>query len=116
MRLTIGSSNSYDFTNGAGYGGIAIGFNLPENGYQEILVDTPHVLWNGTCTCTSPTLITVRGYQYNEPTAGKQHPTAIRWPDYVQVDGVGMASYVCLPDGLTTEQSTWGAVKALYRN
>jgi hypothetical protein len=65
-----------------------------------------------TCNCESCDAT------YNDsPVTVDPHPSfgvlgITRWPDIVQVPGVGMTSLIC--STLPVEQSTWGKVKALY--
>jgi hypothetical protein len=90
--------------------GIAIAWNLPQNGFAPVLALIPQVLWVN-CDCQAgPQPLVVHGYA---PTA-KAAPTAVRWPDYAELPGVGMTSLIC-PGAIATENKTWGGVKALYR-
>ncbi len=114
--IALGSSNS-DSGSGAGSGGISIAWGLPQNGYQPILALTVNGIWLGTCNCNNgPQAVVVRGTHYAEPPSngGKQDPSAIRWPDYAELAGVGMTSLVC-PGIVAVKEQTWGGVKALYR-
>jgi hypothetical protein len=112
--LVIGSSNS-DGGGGPGSGGIAIAWNLPQNGFQPLLASTVHVIWTGACNCVpgGTQAIVVKGYHYAE-VGGKAQPSGVRWPDYAELDAVGMTSLIC-PEGVGTEETTWGGIKALYR-
>lgn len=113
--LVIGSSPSLT-VNGPGTGGVAIAWNLPQDGYAPLLAMTVHVLWTSNCDCSAPPqALVVRGYNYaNAGNGGNADPVAVRWPDYVELSGVGMTSLIC-PGVVSTEQTTWGGVKALYR-
>jgi hypothetical protein len=109
--LQIGSSPST-----SELGGIAISWNVPQNGYEDLLALTVHTFWTSNCDCNSPPQsLVVRGFDYNNPEAGGSlDPRAVRWPDYAELPGVGMTSLVC-PGIVSTEETTWGGVKALYR-
>lgn len=94
--------------------GIGVSWALPQNGFAPLLVVVPRVLWL-ECDCqvgppVNPQSIVVTGYQ----PLGKPNPTAVRWPDYFEVPGVGMTSLIC-PGAIATESKTWGEIKALYR-
>jgi len=107
--VTIGTSPSM-----GGTGGVAIAWQLPQNGFLPLLALTVHTTWVGNCDCNAgPKALVVRGYHYAEPTSS-QNPKAVSWPDYVEHEGVGMTSLIC-PGFVATKQSTWGGVKALYR-
>ncbi|HEX5132505.1 MAG TPA: hypothetical protein VFX92_08465 [Candidatus Krumholzibacteria bacterium] len=109
--LVIGSSNAT-----GGTGGIAIAWNLPQNGFDPLLALTVHAIWTGSCDCNNgPQPLVVKGYHYAEiGNGGKADPTGVRWPDYAELSGVGLTSLVC-PGTIATEETTWGGVKALYR-
>jgi hypothetical protein len=105
----IGSSDAQ-----GGAGGIAVGFLIRENGYAPVLALTVHATWTANCECSGgPQAIVVRGYQYGDQ-FGKLNPSAIQWPDFFEVEGLGMTSLIC-PGPVAVEESTWGGVKALYR-
>jgi hypothetical protein len=91
--------------------GMAIAYNIPRNGFSPLLLTTIRVLWTGACNCAAgPQAIVVTGF---DPSVNP-NPQAVRWPDFVQLDGVGMTSLIC-PGPVSTQSSTWGGVKALYR-
>ncbi len=102
--------------NGPGTGGELIGFAVPQNGFQPILVTTLHCIWTSSCECGPSAVaqaVVVRGYKYNDPEVGTAAPEGVESETYNVIPAVGMASWICAIIG--TEQSTWGAVKALYR-
>jgi hypothetical protein len=109
--LVIGSSPSL-----GGTGGVAIAWNLPQNGFSPLLALTVHSVWTSACDCNAgPQAIVVRGYNYaNAGNGGNADPVAVQWPSYAEISGVGMTSLIC-PGIVATEQTTWGGVKALYR-
>jgi hypothetical protein len=109
--LVIGGSPS----NG-GTGGIAIAWNLPQNGFDPLLALSVQTVWTSSCDCNAgPQALVVRGYNYSNPgNGGNTDPVAVRWPDYAEFSGVGLTSLVC-PGPVSTEETTWGGVKALYR-
>lgn len=90
--------------------GIAVAWNLPQNGFAPLLALITNVLWL-QCDCNlGPQTLRVNGYT----PMGKVQPTAVRWPDFAEVPGVGMTSLIC-PGVIATDSKTWGGVKALYR-
>jgi hypothetical protein len=113
--LVIGSSPSLG-TDGPGTGGVAVAWNLPQNGFSALLALTVHSVWTSNCNCSAgPQALVVRGYNYaNAGNGGNTDPVSVQWPSYAEISGVGMTSLIC-PGIVATEQSTWGAVKALYR-
>jgi hypothetical protein len=91
--------------------GNAISYGLPRNGFAPMLVVTMSTLWTGACDCNGgPQSIVVGPY----PGVGKTTPSLVRWPDFLEFQGVGMTSLLC-PGPVSTQSSTWGGVKALYR-
>lgn len=88
--------------------GIGVTWPLPANGFEPLLVQKASVLW--MCTAGDPIadqLLVVLPF----PSSGKVR--AIRWPDQVEVLGVGLTSVVC-PTVIPVEETTWGGIKALY--
>lgn len=101
----------FDLTIGNSQIGMSIAYNLPQNGFAPILLSTLNVIGTGACNCNNgPSAIVVVG----EPNGTPAAPRAVRWPDYAAVPGVGMTSLLC-PGVVSTSQSTWGGIKALYR-
>lgn len=91
--------------------GVAIAWQLPQNGFGPLLAGTMNAFWTGGCDCgEGPQALIVRG----RLSAGQPQPTATRWPDFTDHEGVGMTSLVC-PGTIATEEKTWGGIKALYR-
>lgn len=113
--LVIGNSNSMTI-DGPGTGGVAIAWNLPQNGFNQLLALTVHGVWTGSCDCgAGPAPVVVKGYNYSNPgNGGNLQPVAVRWPDFAEIGGIGLTSLIC-PGIVATEQTTWGGVKALYR-
>ncbi len=89
--------------------GIAIVWQIPQNGFNPIVVLRTSVLWTGTCHCGAPPqVVTVGGY------IGLPHPMAVRWPDYQEFDVLGATSSICA-EPVSVHSTTWGSIKALYR-
>jgi len=109
--LYIGELTGGDLVIGDSQVGIAISWGLPKNGFSTLLLSRIFVEWTGACDCAhGPQPLRVVGYDdIYSPV-----PTAVRWPDGVQVEAVGMLSLVC-PGNVSTTPTTWGGVKALYR-
>jgi hypothetical protein len=109
--LTIGSSNSR-----GGDGGIAIAWQYPQNAFEPLLAITAQTIWTGSCWCRdAPQPLRLRGYWYaHVGNGGNANPRAVRWPDFVEVEGIGLTSLVC-PGQPATAATTWGRIKAMYR-
>jgi hypothetical protein len=93
---------------GQSVSGIGITWPLPANGFEPLLCQKASVLW--MCEAGDPIadqLLVVLPF----PSSGKVR--AIRWPDEVEVLGVGLTSVVC-PTVIPVEETTWGGIKALY--
>lgn len=105
--LSIGNSNI----------GLTVSTSLPRNGFGEpgVLITTIFAIWTAACDCgpygEGPQSIVVGAYPYPNPKTG---PAGVRWPDLVEVPAVGMTSLLC-PGPVSTQESTWGGIKALYR-
>jgi len=94
--------------------GLTVSTSLPRNGFGEpgVLISTIFAVWTGECYCQAgPQPIVVGPYPYPNP---KTHPSGVRWPDLVEIPAVGMTSLLC-PGPVSTQESTWGGIKALYR-
>jgi len=91
--------------------GIGVSYALPRNGFVPMLLSKVIVDWTGDCDCAAgPQALRVVGYDdVNSPT-----PKAVRWPTGEPFDVVGMLALIC-PGPTSTEATTWGGVKALYR-
>jgi hypothetical protein len=91
--------------------GIGISWQLPKNGFETLLLSRVFVEWTSECDCLQgPQALRVVGYDdVYSPT-----PKAVRWPGSQEFEVVGMLSLIC-PGGVSTETTTWGGVKALYR-
>jgi hypothetical protein len=90
--------------------GITISYPTPKNAFLPFVCMYYQILWQCDDCSTAP--------QHNVPIIVQGHPyngliTAVEWQTYRIVEGVGMTSLIC-PDGVKTETSTWGGVKALY--
>lgn len=91
--------------------GIAIAYNFPQNGFVTMLLSKVFVDWTGDCDCLQgPQPLRVVGYD----DVYSPVPQAVSWPSGQPFDVVGMLSLIC-PGGVSTETTTWGGVKALYR-
>lgn len=92
--------------------GVTITYPLPQNGFAPFICMKIEVLWQCDA-CPQPPVgnfpITVIPHQ------GTGLIQAIEWQTFRQVQGVGMFSLVC-PVGVSTEETSWGKVKALYNN
>lgn len=98
--LWVGSSDT----------GIGISFPTPLNGWERTVVQTVSVSW----MCDACTGSFCDGLIEVLPHPNTGYVRAVRWPDSVIVNGVGLTSVVCAR-AIPVEQTTWGQVKALYR-
>ncbi len=91
--------------------GMARSWQNPQNGYETMLLTRVLVDWTSECDCLQgPQPLRVVGYDdIYSPV-----PQAVSWPSGLPFDVVGMLSLIC-PGGVSTESTTWGGVKALYR-
>ena len=89
--------------------GIALGFNLPQNGFFAVLLQTVDVLWMCTGCNMLNDPIDVRA----NPNTGATAPQWTDWPSFDLFKAIGLSSHVC--PTVSTEETTWGQVKALYR-
>ena len=97
--IAIGSSPS----------GITMSYPVPGDGFAPCLLQQVGVVWNcADCVGIPDTPIIVL------PHPVSLRLRAIRWPDYVSKDGVGMTSIICQVL-VPTQESTWGSVKSLYK-
>jgi hypothetical protein len=115
--LTIGTSNANN-----GTGGIAIAWFNPQNAFDPFLALRVRLIWTSNCFCGGSgggtQVMRVRGYQYQlalNNNGGQLHPRVVRWPDFAEIEGVGLDSYICSTRSVPVETTTWGRVKALYR-
>jgi hypothetical protein len=91
--------------------GEAIAWQLAKNGFETLLLTRVFVEWTGDCDCLQgPQALRVVGYD----DVYSPNPTAVRFFGGAQFECVGMLSLIC-PGGVSTETTTWGGVKALYR-
>jgi len=103
--VTLNIGNSRD--------GNAVAWSLPRSGFEPLLIATIFAVWTGECYCQAgPLPIVVGPYPY--PVDPRPKPVGVRWPDAVDISAVGMTSLVC-PGVVSTTESTWGGIKALYR-
>jgi len=91
--------------------GVTITWQIPRNAFQPLVVLRPVVLWlcNYCGENSDHYDVLVRVH----PHPGKTTIEAVRWPDYAIVQGFGLTSIIC--PILSSEETTWGKVKALYR-
>jgi hypothetical protein len=96
--LTIGNSPN----------GITIAWTIPANAFVGLVVTRVVILWlcDG-CGGNLNQLIVVRPH----PMSGFLR--AVRWPDLVIVDAVGLTSLICAT--IPAQETTWGGIKALYQ-
>lgn len=112
--LNLGTSLTNPAYPGVGEipGGVTITYPLPQNGYNPFICMMINVVW--ICEACPPPgngnfpIVVV-------PHQGTGVIQAIEWQTFRIVDGVGMTSLLC-PEDVSTEETTWGAVKALYNN
>lgn len=86
--------------------GISMGFGLPLNGYNPVLLCTVNVMWMSDCAGTPTPLRVVQN-------PNTLYLGLVDFPNYELVPAVGLTATLC-PPTVPTEESTWGQVKALY--
>jgi hypothetical protein len=96
---------------GNSYDGIGIAYALPRNGFLTLLLSRVRVMWTAQCDCAlGPQPLRVAGFD----DIFSPQPKVVRFPDNAEFPVVGMTSLIC-PGSVSTESTTWGGVKALYR-
>jgi hypothetical protein len=94
---------------GVSFDGLAIVWQTPRDAFQPVELFRVHVVWTGACDCTYGVQpVYVNGWP------GKPNPSAVRWPDYVESDVLGLSSLICATPP-AVHASSWGRIKALYR-
>jgi hypothetical protein len=86
--------------------GIATSWPFPINAFSPVLVNKIKFFY--LCQLC---------YETDIPIVVVQHPItgflrAVRWPDNVLFNGVGLTSLIC--PTVPAEETTWGNIKALY--
>jgi len=89
--------------------GIALGYNVPQNGFFPVLLHRVQFLW--LCSdCSIPNDPIIVAPSPVNPN-GKVQWTD--WPGFDLYDAIGLTSQICAT--VATEETTWGQVKSLYR-
>lgn len=112
-NLVLGSS----YIDGPGFDdvttfrdGVTITYTFPQNAFDPFICMKLKALWLcDDCTALEPFQISVYGHE------GTGVVQAVEYQTYNLIDGVGMQSAVC-PGIVSTEESSWGQIKALYNN
>lgn len=108
MTLFLGTS--YVDGPGGAPDGVTITYQIPQNAFDPFICMKLNVLWLcDDCGALPPQPLKVVPH---EATGVVQ---AVEWQTFALIDGVGMTSLVC-PGPVSTEETTWGQVKALYDN
>ena len=93
--------------------GIAVTWQSRGNGFHPLLIQTAGVFFDCEgCSVQNIPIVVVQ-----KPTANALPDgliRALRSPDQATLGAVGMTSYLCAT--VPVEETTWGAVKALYGN
>ena len=103
---------------GSSIDGIRISFPAPADATGQLLVqkiEFIYLLCQGCQDYQHPTImiIDVPLRVLPHPASGKIQ--AVRWPDMVAVEAVGLPAILCPRIGVPIEGSTWGAIKSLYQ-
>jgi hypothetical protein len=101
---------NFPLTIGNSAGGVAVSWAIPVNAFVPLVISTMDVLWlcDG-CTGNENTPVVVVG----NPQSGQLR--AIEYITLRQIPMIGMTSIIC-GTPVSTEETTWGGVKALYNN
>jgi hypothetical protein len=90
--------------------GIGLAWNIPVNGFGAAVLMTATVAWFcNDCAGISGTPgseIKLTAYP------GQTQPRAVRWPDSIAFEGVGMTSLIC--PSVPVQETSWGQIKSLY--
>lgn len=96
----------YSFAIGQSETGVSIGWNLPKNAFVSFIVQRVIILWQ--CTgCGAADVVQVLPH----PATG--FLGAVEFGTGAFLPAVGLTSTIC--NTVATHESTWGAVKSLYR-
>jgi hypothetical protein len=96
--------------------GIAITWQLPQNGFAQLLCQEVLFTWmceEGYCG-PDPMPNNIPWVVVPSPYSVSGQVQAVRWPDNGLVTGVGLTSLIC-PWTIPTEETTWGGIKAMYK-
>jgi hypothetical protein len=104
----IGDTNTPPVALGSTPTGISLGFPVPQNGFNSLLLHTVAIFWNCSDCSVTNQKVSVAAHPLNA--SGNVQFTD--WPAFSLVNAIGMDSDVC--PTVATEESTWGQVKALY--
>lgn len=91
--------------------GVTATWPLPQNAFNPFICMKIKVLWQCDACPVAPPFDGCPIIVMPHMMTGLLQ--AIEWQTFRQVQGVGMASLVC-PEPISTEETTWGRVKALY--
>jgi hypothetical protein len=108
MSLFLGTS--YQDGPGGLPDGVTITYQLPQNAFDPFICMRLGIAWFcDDCLAQPVQPINV------VPHEGTGKVQAVEWQTFNLIDGVGMSSAVC-PGIVSTEESSWGQIKALYNN
>jgi len=96
----------YQGTTAVGY---TVGFPVPQNGFNPVLLVKPWVMWN-CAVCMDPWNVNPIKVVAN-PSTG--FLGGVDYPGYNLVPSMGLTALIC-PLPIATEQTTWGQIKATY--
>lgn len=107
---TLWLGNSYIDGPGGAIDGVTITYQIPQNAFDPFVCMKLLVQWKcDSCVGQTAQPIAV------VPHEGTGDIIAIEWQTFRIIDAVGFTSQVC-PGEVSTEESSWGRVKALYGN
>lgn len=107
-QLKLGSSPLFGV-----HGGIAVTWQTRGNGFHPLLIQTASIAWDCQgCTVQNIPVVVVQKATAEALPGGLIR--ALESPNFETHGGVGMTSYLCAT--VPVEETTWGAVKALYGN
>jgi hypothetical protein len=102
----VGDLNSAGTVVGNSSVGVSLGWGLPHNGFNPIVVQRILIFW--TCSgCIGPDDVIVVPNPFTaDPVVAVEFPTNIKIPM------IGLTSTICAV--VPTEDTTWGRVKSMY--
>jgi len=88
--------------------GIAEAWQYPQNAFVPFAVAKVSFMWNCTGGCPVKNIPIIIG-----PNPSSFKLRALRWPDFFEINPIGMTSLVCAT--IPVEETSWGKIKALYK-
>ena len=99
--------NPYSFAIGISPTGVSLGWGLPQNAFESLIVQRALVIWN--CTGCGPVdVVRVLPHPATSFLGVAEFGTGRLIP------AVGLTATICFT--IATHETTWGAIKSLYQD